>query len=372
MRLYRDSSFLVDTCICYVYKIMLDFLEGRKALLLIAVARDIAPTKANGGSSHAGDGHGASPSLKSSREADTVKVKFFGYEMEADGPCLKTDLRESNDILHDGAKLRERMQNDGYLLIRRLRDPQLVLAARRQILETMQAQGLLMPGADLMEGIIDPDALRGTTTGVRANEQYRQLSAVQAVFADKSIGNFFATLLGGPSDSLDFQWMRVAGSGAESPIHSDIVFMGRGTQNLYTCWTPFGDITLDMGPIVLCLGTEKIEELKNTYWASDVDRDLIEGYFSKDPMEMVTRFGGTWATTEFHPGDVLIFGMHILHASLANLSNRYRMSADTRYQLASEPFDERWKGFPLKKHYAFWDPASKLEPASQSRKRWGI
>lgn len=301
-----------------------------------------------------------------------MKVKFFGNDLEVGGPYLTTNLRDSNDILHDGEGLMQRLRQDGYLLIRRLRDPKRVLSARREVLESMNARGLLKSGSDVMDGIINPDAQQEATTGVRANEAYRQLPAVQAMFADRAVPNLFDTLLGGPSGTFDFQWMRVARNGAESPIHSDIVFMGRGTHNLYTCWTPIGDVTLDMGPVVLCLGSEKIDALRNTYWASDVDRDLIEGYFSKDPMEMVTRFGGRWATTEFHAGDVLIFGMHILHASLANLSDRYRISADMRYQLAAEPFDERWKGLPLKKHYAFWDPAAKLEPAQESRRRWGI
>ena len=301
-----------------------------------------------------------------------MKVKFFGNDMEVGGPYLTTDLHDSNDILQDGEKLMRRLRRDGYLLIRKLRDPDLVLSARRAVLESMNAHGLLKPGSELMEGILNPDAKHASTTGVRGNEEYRQLPAVQAMFAEKVVPDFFDTLLGGASGTFDFQWMRVARNGAESPIHSDIVFMGRGTHNLYTCWTPIGDVTLNMGPIVLCLGSEKIEALQKTYWASDVDRDLIEGYFSKDPMEMVTKFGGSWATSEFHPGDVLIFGMHILHASLANLSDRYRISADMRYQLASEPFDERWKGMPLKKHYAFWDPAAKLEPAQESRRRWGV
>ncbi len=301
-----------------------------------------------------------------------MKVMFFGNEMEVGGPYLSTDLRDSNDILHDGEKLQERLKSDGYLLIRELRKPELVLSARRAVLESMQAESLLKAGTEVMDGIINPNAERSSTTGVRANEEYRQLPEVQAIFADRAVPEFFDRVLGGPSEGFDFQWMRVAAAGAESTIHSDIVFMGRGTKNLYTCWTPMGDVTLNMGPIVLCLGTDKIEAMKDTYWASDVDRDLIQGHFSKDPLEMVTKFGGRWSTTEFHPGDVLIFGMHILHASLANRSDRYRISADTRYQLASDPFDERWKGLPLKKHYAFWDPATKLEPLEESRRRWGL
>ena len=122
--------------------------------------------------------------------------------------------------------------------------------------------------------------------------------------------------------------------------------MGGGTQNLYTCWTPLGDVPLETGPIVLCLGSHRAEVLRDTYWAADVDRDLIQGWLSKDPLDTLRRFGTRWATTEFHAGDVLVFDMHLLHASLANLSDRFRISVDARYQLASEPFDQRWMGAP--------------------------
>ena len=43
-------------------------------------------------------------------------------------------------------------------------------------------------------------------------------------------------------------------------------------------------------------------------------------------------------------GDLLFFGMHTLHASADNHTNRFRLSTDSRYQLASEPADERWAG----------------------------
>jgi hypothetical protein len=36
--------------------------------------------------------------------------------------------------------------------------------------------------------------------------------------------------------------------------------------------------------------------------------------------------------------------MFTVHASLDNHSNQIRISSDTRYQLASEPVDERWIG----------------------------
>ena len=36
--------------------------------------------------------------------------------------------------------------------------------------------------------------------------------------------------------------------------------------------------------------------------------------------------------------------MTTVHASLDNQTEAYRISTDTRYQLAAEPIDERWIG----------------------------
>ena len=58
------------------------------------------------------------------------------------------------------------------------------------------------------------------------------------------------------------------------------------------------------------------------------------------------KIGGKWLTTDFKAGDFLCFGMFLLHCSTDNQSpdGKLRISTDTRYQLASEPADERWVG----------------------------
>ena len=56
------------------------------------------------------------------------------------------------------------------------------------------------------------------------------------------------------------------------------------------------------------------------------------------------KLGGRWLTADFKAGDFLTFGMATVHASLDNQSTRLRLSSDSRYQLASEPADERWIG----------------------------
>ena len=45
---------------------------------------------------------------------------------------------------------------------------------------------------------------------------------------------------------------------------------------------------------------------------------------------------------EYNVGDVIVFGMNIVHGGMDNRSHRLQLSSDSRYQLAAEPVDERW------------------------------
>ena len=296
-----------------------------------------------------------------------MKLPFLHQDVK-----VSTDLRESNDILDTPETLHERIAEDGYLLIRGLHDKDAVLSARQQILEKLAEKNMLAPDTPLMDGIFNPDYPQPTSTSSMGNKALTQLPEFKAVVEGAPIMNFFKHFLGGEARTFDFKWLRTAGPGSGSPIHYDIVFMGRGTQNLYSCWTPFGDISLDMGPIVFCLGSNRFEKVRKTYGESDVDRDMIEGHFSDNPLEIVEKFGGHWATTSFSAGDVIIFSMFLMHASLVNTSGKIRITADTRYQLAAEPIDERWVGEKPKGHYAWKQKDAKIESLEESRRRWGV
>ena len=58
---------------------------------------------------------------------------------------------------------------------------------------------------------------------------------------------FYERFLGGPVRHYDFTWMRAVAPGYGTQPHGDIVFMGRGTHDLYTAWTPLGDIDYQLG-----------------------------------------------------------------------------------------------------------------------------
>jgi len=263
------------------------------------------------------------------------------------------------------------MAEDGYLLLRGLHDRDEVLTARRDILTLMAQRGLLDASAPLMDGVVQPDFDDPKSISVRNRDHLKTASLKKVVYGRRLL-DFFDTLLGGPAMGLNFQWLRTAGPGASLGAHYDIVFMGRGTHDLYTCWTPFGDLTPAEGTLAICLGAHRWEEVRSTYGQADVDRDLIEGLFTKDPSELVTKFGGRWATTTFRAGDVLILGMFTMHASMTNTSNRFRISCDTRYQRQDARVDERWAGDVPVGHQSFWAPDVKLEPLEVSRQRWGV
>ncbi|MFK7691456.1 phytanoyl-CoA dioxygenase family protein [Paenibacillus sp. HJGM_3] len=271
-------------------------------------------------------------------------MKVGSRELEMGGPHL-TELRDSNDLLHDVQALRERMEEDGYLLIRGFHDRMQVLQARRSILEKMDRMGKLDRDTLLEEGVM-ADGSRSIFMG-GTNED---LPALLDVLNGERVLGFFDRLFGEPSLTYHYKWLRAVGKGDFTGAHYDIVYMGRGTHNLYTVWSPLGDVSYEMGGLALCLGSHRFEELKRSYGSKDSDRDGI-GHYTNDPLLITEKFGGQWATTSFQAGDALIFGMFLLHCSLENTTNQYRLSVDARYQAASEPVDERWSGKKPRGHH---------------------
>jgi hypothetical protein len=253
------------------------------------------------------------------------------------------ELRDANTLLHDAEALRRRMDEDGYLLLRGYLDREVVQNARRELLTKLASVGEIDPSRPLEEAI-------ATSTANWTSEFVQDLrtgAAIRAMCHQGRMIAFFEQFLGGAVRSFDHIWVRRVQPGTATGCHYDVVYMGRGTQSLYTAWTPVGDVPLSDGPLAVLENSHRLEDLKNTYGQLDVDRDRDNhpykgGWFSKNPAEVQAQFGGRWLTTEFQAGDLLVFTMFTLHCSLDNTSNRIRLSTDSRYQLASAPIDERW------------------------------
>ena len=66
--------------------------------------------------------------------------------------------------------------------------------------------------------------------------------------------------------------------------------------------------------------------------------------------------------------------MYTMHASTTNTTDRWRLSADVRFQPASEPVDERWVGENPMGHYG-WQEKNIDRPTksfAEARAEWGV
>jgi hypothetical protein len=302
-----------------------------------------------------------------------MKVQFGKCEFELGGKYIDANLRDSNAIMHDRAALEQRVEEDGYLLIRGLIDRKAVIEGRRAIVNEIQKQGCLLEGSDPMEAIPSP---QGKHPNIMGRKGITHTPQVRNVLENKALFEFFDGYFGTTPLTYDYKWLRAVKPPDNTGAHYDVVYMGRGTTTkLRTCWVPFGDIPIAHGTLAICTGSHKLpgfQKLRETYGRMDVDRDRVKGWLSDDPSEMVDKFGGRWQTSDFRMGDVLIFGMYTLHSSLSNTSDRFRISADVRYQPANEPVDDRWIGENPKAHYAWYSEPEKMVEMAELRSKWGV
>lgn len=283
------------------------------------------------------------------------------------------ELRRSDDITDSAEALQQRMAEDGYLFLPGLLHRDDVLTAREEVLRRLAADGIVDDDNHaLMDGVVRPGKDNAFAPNLAKDNP-----PLMKVLYEGPMMQFYETFLGGPVRHFDYTWFRAKtpGTGTATTPHYDVVYMGRGTRNLWTSWTPLGDVPLDHGGLIVLEGSHRHEELRRTYGESDVDkfcenegdaarivaeakaagRELTTderasihwnstGQYSTDAIATRKELGGRWLAAPYEAGDLLVFSMFTMHASSDNQSDRIRLSSDSRYQLASDAVDERWIG----------------------------
>ncbi len=294
-------------------------------------------------------------------------------ETEADfGALIRSD-----ECARDREELRRRFESEGYLYLPGLLDTDEVLAARTEVMQRLWDAGVLDKNYPMIDGIAIPESeFSGAATGPFMPLLAKNNPQLEKVLYDGPMMRFYEFLLDGSATHFDYTWFRCKRPGTRDATtpHCDNVYMSRGTKNLYTSWTPFGDIPVNMGGLMLLEGSHQNPEVAeyastdvDLYCSNEGDQDEIvqrakaegreltseerqaiawnsSGAFSSDAIETRRKLGGRWLTAEYQMGDLLVFSMQQMHASSDNLSTAVRISSDSRYQLASEPQDERWMG----------------------------
>lgn len=280
-----------------------------------------------------------------------------GIELDT-RPAAFGFLKESADAVDDPRELRRRMSQDGYLYLPGFLDREDVREVRRKICDVLADDGLLDPAFPREQAIAARDVNVAFRPDIVRHGPPRE--ALERVIYGPRTMAFFTSLLSGAATHFDFTWLRAVAPGKGTYPHCDVVFMGRGTNDLYTAWVPLGDVPLEVGGLILVEGSHRDEATRAGYCAHDVDT-VCENKLGRKPLEEAgfmgygalgvdmrairERLGGRLLTArEFRMGDLLVFSVYTVHGSLDNRSREIRLSSDSRYQLASEPMDERWIG----------------------------
>lgn len=275
-------------------------------------------------------------------------------------------LLDSSEAIDDIPELHRRMNEHGYLYMRGLLNRDWVMDARRSICEKI-ADMLLDPDAPLIDAVWNRKTL-----GAFKPEFATGNPVIERLLYTGEMIEFYNRFFGKPAAHYDFTWLRSVAPGPGTSSHCDVVYMGRGErQQLFTTWTPLGDIDFAQGGLMVLDGSNNFDPLKRTYGEHDVDTfctnkgdgksdgdgwksgfnwlpgtnmKAVGGALGNDPNAVRDAVGGTWRTTEFSAGDVLIFTCYTVHASMDNTSDRIRLSTDSRYQPMGTVLDERWVG----------------------------
>jgi hypothetical protein len=264
-------------------------------------------------------------------------------------------LRDSSALLGDAPALRRRMGEEGYLFLPGMLHRPDVLEARREVLGRLAEAGYLDPAYPAQQAIASPTKRSAFMPELLCKDN----RPLEKVLYTGPMTEFFEAFFGKPVLHYDYTWFRSVPPGRGTNSHCDIVYMGRGErEQLFTAWTPMGDIDFQEGGLMILEGSHRHQKLKSTYGQMDVDSFCenkpnakswgkawgTNGTLSGNPNQIRRSLGGRWLSTEYRAGDVLIFTMFTVHASLDNRSNRIRLSSDSRYQPAGAPTDERWIG----------------------------
>jgi hypothetical protein len=285
------------------------------------------------------------PHLTSMKKTLDTSPESFGF------------LESSIDLIHNPAALRERMVEDGYLFLPGYLDREEVLAARQVLADRLAARGLLDPS-------YPTSACKASRSAeiAFAPELSKNNPVLRGLLYGGRMMAFWELFFGAPVRHYDYTWIRAVAPGRGTPPHMDVVYMGRGTKRLYTAWTPLGDIPLTTGGLLVLENSHKHDRLNKGYGSKDVDTfcenkvgpdykrmggggNITDGgWLSKDPVKLRKNLGGRYLSADYRAGDLLVFSVFTVHTSLDNHSDEIRLSSDTRYQLASDPIDERWIG----------------------------
>jgi len=259
---------------------------------------------------------------------------------------LLGELRNSAGLLDDPKGFRGRLAEDGYLYLRGVLDQAAVLAARREVLRRLEAVAEIAPEG---EGVFTGRSRRAELHADLGTfwKSVSEGPLLRAVSHGSMVERVVAAVAGEPVVAQDYLFLRVGVPGRATGLHYDYPFFTRAHDRVWTVWLPFGDVPRERGPLVIVEGSHRFTDLIEQMEGFDVTKDTSrKADLGADAVSFAQSRGTRLLTTDFTPGDLVIFGMFIAHGSLDHhdASGTVRVSCDVRWQPAALPRDERYFG----------------------------
>jgi hypothetical protein len=228
------------------------------------------------------------------------------------------ELSPANALLGDPDALRRRLADDGYLFFRGLLPAARIQTAAEAVTAALRRGGWIDAGGmasaeqralNSMEALGDP-AFRAAITSPAFNRipyltELRR--TIQSVLAPQAFSYPVKVLRAVYPERPP----RVARG---RYVHQD--YGVSGVQDMLTTWVPLTDIPVRLGGLAVLPGSHLGPPLR--------------------PRVLGPRERG-WATTDYRPGDALVFHCLTSHAALPNRDASLRLSGDFRWQCADQP-----------------------------------
>ena len=236
-----------------------------------------------------------------------------------------TELVDSSPLAGDWQALRQRIADDGYVFFRGLLDRARVESIGRSGLTALQEEGWLAAEGDPVNA-----APRPPVRAVRMRDAFTDRGYQRVLFDpdfnripfDSRLAEVMGQILGPAGVCYPLKLPRIVYPSSLVPrqpggfMHKDY----GSVQDMFTCWVPLGEVPASLGGLAVLPGSQHSSRVA----AVPLDR-LERG----------------WRTTDYEPGDVLVFHCMTTHAALPNRQERMRFSAEYRWQLADQPAPRR-------------------------------
>lgn len=239
------------------------------------------------------------------------------------------EFTESTAIADDGAALRARLREDGYLYFRQYLPADAVDRVRASITSVLSDSCWLAEGTDPADLVASERAVgegmqgfHGTYTAIQMLQEFHEF-AVQP-----SLTELAARVLDEPVFSHPAHICRISPpvtQAVSTPPHQDYRLI-QGSADTVTTWIPLADCPSDVGGLRVLAGSHRdgLLPVHHVDAPGNVSADLPDD----DPR---------WRSTSFTAGDVLLFISLTAHGARPNVSDRLRLSADFRYQAVTAP-----------------------------------